>query len=301
MTRLPVILNPTAGGGRLLRYRRDLEAVAGNYGVELAVRMPRSAEEATELADRAASANTPVVFAYGGDGTYNAVARGLLGSETALGVLPGGTTSVLAHEYSIPRPVTRALAALLDGHDRPVRVGRSNLGDLILLMLSAGPDSHVLQRVRPSLKRFGGRSGIATQAVLELLARTPLPRMRIIFGDEAHDVGWTIVGKSRCYGGRHRATPGADPFRADLELVAQLSFGRRAALAFVAGIPSGRHVQRPDVIRTAVDRVRLEPDPASAPSAYQVDGDLVGTLPVEVSIDPRTLVMRLPVSSTRDR
>jgi diacylglycerol kinase family enzyme len=301
VTRIPLILNPTAGGGRLLSHRGDLQAVAARHGAELNVRMPRSAEEATELARRAASNDTPVVLAYGGDGTYNAVARGLIGSQTALGVLPGGTTSVLAYEYSVPRPAARALAALLTGHDRPVRVGRSNQGDLILLMLSAGPDSHVLQRLRPFLKRFGGRSGIAIQALLELLASAPLPRMRVAFAGETHHVGWTIVGKSQCYGGRDRATPGADPFRADFELVAQRSFGRRAALAFVAGIPSGRHLRRPDVIRKVVDRVRLEPDPASQPVAYQVDGDLVGTLPVEVSIDPRPLVMRLPLSPSRDR
>ena len=52
-----------------------------------------------------------------------------------MGVLPGGTTSVLAYELGVPRPSSRAVTALLKGEDRAMRVGRSDRGDLVLLML----------------------------------------------------------------------------------------------------------------------------------------------------------------------
>jgi diacylglycerol kinase family enzyme len=103
-----------------------------------------------------------------------------------------------------------------------------------------------------------------------------------------------IVGNSRCYGSKFRATPGADPFRDDLEVVAQRSCGRRAAISFLFGIPSGRHVARSDVVREVVDRVRLEPALPGDAVPYQIDGDVVGMLPVEISIDPEPLVIRLP-------
>jgi diacylglycerol kinase family enzyme len=175
-----------------------------------------------------------------------------------------------------------------------MRVGRSNHGDLVLLMLSAGPDSHVLERLRPAFKRLGGRAGVVLQAVVEAMGANEFPRMRVVTDGKIDDAGWVIVGNSRCYAGRHCATPGADPFRGDLEVVAQRSSGRRAAASFLLGIPSGRHVWRSDVLRTIVTTVRLEPAACGVAVPYQVDGDVVGVLPVEVGVDPRSLVVRIP-------
>ncbi len=294
MTVVPVILNPTAGGGRLLRRREELLAAARSAGAEIEFWMTRAPGHATELAARAAAEGRPLVFAFGGDGTYNEVARGLLGSPTALGALPGGTTSVLAYEFDIPRPAARAVVALLGGEDRAMRVGRTDHDEIVVLMLSAGPDSHVLERVRPAFKRLGGRVGVALQAVLETAAGSRLPQMRVTTDTLAEAAGWVIVGTSRCYAGKFRATPGADPFRDDLEVVVQKENGRGAAIAFLFGIPSGRHLRRDDVVHEITRRVRIESALADAVVPYQVDGDIVGTLPVEISVDPRPLSVRLP-------
>ena len=294
MIRIPVILNPIAGGGRLLREQGRLQDVASNHGSVLDIWISESPTHTTELAEKAAADEVPLVLAYGGDGTYNAVARGLLGSSSAMGVLPGGTTSVLAYEFGVPRPAPRAVQALLVGEDRAMRVGRTGDGDIVLLMLSAGPDSHVLERLRPSFKRLGGRVGVALQAVVEAMAGGALPRIRVASATTIDEAGWVIVGNSRCYAGKFCATPGADPFRDDLEIVAQRSNGRRAAMSFLFGIPSGRHITRADVVRETVSRARLEPASPGDVVPYQIDGDVVGTLPVEIAIDPRPLWIRLP-------
>ncbi len=295
MNQVPVILNPTAGGGRLLRHQKRLQDVAAAAGAEIEFLLTRSGEHTTDLAAEAASKKVPLVLVFGGDGTYNAVARGLLGSTTAMGVLPGGTTSVLAYEFGVPRPAHRAVLDLLEGEDRVMRVGRTDRGDLVLLMLSAGPDSFVLERLRPSFKRLGGRVGVALQAVVEVFSANALPVMRIVSNGQVDEAGWVIIGNSQCYAGNHCATPGADPFRADLEVVAQKTAGRRAAASFLFGIPSGRHVSRDDVSREIVQSVRLEPASEGEQVPYQIDGDVVGVLPVEIGIDPLSLMVRLPV------
>jgi diacylglycerol kinase family enzyme len=295
VNRTPVILNPIAGGGRLLREQERLAAGAAALGSDLDIWVAASPSDTTELARKAAADRLPLVFAYGGDGTYNAVARGLLDSETAMGVLPGGTTSVLAHEFGVPRPVHRAVASLLSGENRIMRVARTDRGEIVLLMLSAGPDSRVLERLRPSFKKLGGRVGVVMQALVEAISGGSLPRIRVASPATMGEVGWVIVGKSRCYGSKYRATPGADPFRDDLEVVAQRSVGRWAAVSFLFGIPWGRHIGRADVARDIVDRVRLEPASEHDVVPFQIDGDVIGTLPVEICIDPRLLRVRLPV------
>lgn len=294
MTAVPTILNPTAGGGRLLRCRAELDRSAHAEGVELCWIPTEHPGHAEALARREADRGAALVLAFGGDGTYNEVARGLIGSPCALGVLPGGTTSVLAYELGIPRPAPRALASLLSGTDRVMRPGRTDRGDLFLLMLSSGPDAQVLTRVDARLKRLGGRVGVALAAVREMLRTGPMPRLRCCWEGGRLAAGWVVVGRSRSYAGPFHATPGADPFAGPLEMVLQRRSGRGVALQFAADLLRGRHVRRGDVSRFMTSRLRLEPDDHGAVPPYQVDGDPVAVLPVEIGIDDRWLRVRLP-------
>jgi diacylglycerol kinase family enzyme len=292
---VPIILNPIAGGGRLLRHRAELDAAAHAAGVTLGWRPTSGPGHATEIADREAANGADLVLAFGGDGTYNEVARGLLGTDTSLAVLPGGTTSVLVYEFGIPRSVSGALACLLDGEDRVMRPGRTDRGEMVLLMVSAGPDSRVLEDIEPGLKRLGGRLGVAAGAVRELLRRRPMPRFEVrLDGEPSISAGWAIIGRSRCYAGPFHATPGADPFGGPLEVVLQLGSGRWRAMGFAAGLPWGRHVRRGDVRVWRGTDIELRPADPATPVAYQIDGDPVGHLPVRVSIDSRELKVRVP-------
>lgn len=292
MRSVPIIVNPTAGGGRLRRTTEELDAAATRCGVTLEWCNTEYRGHGTELARSAAEEGHQLVFAYGGDGTYNEVARGLLGSDTALGVLPGGTTSVLAYEFGIPRPASRAVEALIVGRDRAMRVGRTDRDEIFLLMLSAGPDVVVLEHLEEGLKKIG-RSGVAIQALRELVRWTSMPSFRVSAGNVTETAGWAIVGTARCYGGPYHATPGADPFAPTFEMVVQKSVGRRAAVPFALGMPLGRHVRRRDVWRATVDEVEFSTSD-NRRVRYQLDGDLAGELPVKAWIDPESLLVRLP-------
>ncbi len=292
---IPVILNPTAGGGRLLGQRPELESAARSLGVDLQWWVTDHKGHAEQLAARAANEGHPLAMAWGGDGTYNEVARGLLGRATALGVLPGGTTSVLAYEFDIPRPAARALEALVRGRDRTMRVGRTDRGDLVILMLSSGPDAVIVRDAFARRRRHDGKLGIALQAVRELAGGRPLPRLRVRIGDRIVDGGWVIAGNSTCFGGPIRATPGADPFAAGFEVVIHRGLGRRSATAFALSLPFGRHLRRKDVERITCDSLTIEAIPGDAEIPYQVDGDPIMQLPVTLEVDPRPLLVRLPL------
>lgn len=294
MSRVPIIVNPIAGGGRLLRSRTELDAVGRGLGIELAWRATEGPRHAQALARQEADAGAPLVLAFGGDGTYNEVAHGLLGTDTALGVLPGGTTSVLAYELGIPRPASRALPALMAGSDRSMRPGRTDRGDLVLLMLSAGPDAVVLTQVGVRLKRMGGRAGVAAAAVRELCRSRPLPRISYRVDGGWAEAGWVIVGRSRCYAGPFHAAPDADAFGDALELVAQRRVGRWPAIGFALMLAAGAHTRRRDVDRCLASSIELRPTVSDVRIPYQVDGDPVGVLPVRIGVEDRTLKVRVP-------
>ena len=295
MITLPVIVNPVARGGRRRPPRELLERLAGERGMRVEWWATREPGHASELAARAARDRHPILGVWGGDGTYNEVARGLVGSETALLALPGGTTSVLAYELGIPRDPERAMLRQLEGERRPMAVGRTDSGQLFLLMVSAGPDALILSNLSPLLKLHGGKVGITLQAVLEFV-RGNLPRFSVTIDGESYDASWCIAGNARFYGGPYAATPGADPFSPGLEVVTLTRHGRAAAVPFFFSIPSGRHLRMRGVLRCGAREVRLD---GAEGVPYQLDGDPAGVLPVTARTSDERVWVLVPRESPK--
>ena len=150
-----LIYNPNAGRypSRILA-ERAAEVLRAN-GWKLRLIKTRSGEHVTQLARRAAEMGKDAFFAVGGDGTVNLALRGLVGSQTALGVLPGGTGNVLAQELGLPGlSWTRWLALeesarrLAESTIREVDVGMC--GDTPFLMWAGvGLDAFAIHQIEP--------------------------------------------------------------------------------------------------------------------------------------------------------
>jgi len=292
---LPVVVNPVARGGRAGPPRELLERLAQQRGLRVEWWATRAPGHAAELAAQAARERLPMLAVWGGDGTYNEAARGLVGSETALLALPGGTTSVLAYELGIPRDVGRALLAQLDGERRAMAVARTDRGQLFLLMLSVGPDARILTNLPPLLKRRGGKLGITVQAFVEFM-RGGLPRFTATVNGTPLDASWCIAGNARSYGGPFAATPGADPFRPGLEVVTLTRHGRAAVVPFFFAIPFGRHLRMRGVRCSMADEVRLD---GGGDIPYQLDGDPAGFLPVTARASDERVWVLVPRPTRR--
>lgn len=102
MIKAELVYNPC--GGQVV-VRHELEAVVSfltRNGWSVTYRETTKPEEATQLARCAVSNGAEVVIAAGGDGTVSEVASGLLHTDTALGVIPVGTSNSWAIQMGIP-------------------------------------------------------------------------------------------------------------------------------------------------------------------------------------------------------
>src|SRR5438876_2530835 len=150
-----VIVNPASGS--YFHYARQIEETLvhlrrSGWSVEL--RLTNEASETRQQAREAVARQVNVVIAAGGDGTINEIIQELAGSETALGVIPGGTVNVWAREVGIPQEIAAARAILVNGQTRRIDLGRVD-GRYFLLMAGIGMDGEITYAVeKKPAKRF---------------------------------------------------------------------------------------------------------------------------------------------------
>src|SRR5574341_81018 len=116
---IKLIANP--GAGKPKEIAKNLE-LAVRYlqqnGVKVDVALAKPKEEATPLAKQAVKDGYKTVVVMGGDGTVEAVLRGMVGSKTRLGMIPAGTANNLAKSLGIPENLEEACALIVSNHNR---------------------------------------------------------------------------------------------------------------------------------------------------------------------------------------
>jgi diacylglycerol kinase family enzyme len=187
--RLLIIVNPYATTVSDRLKNLVVYALRGSYEID-AIDTERR-DHATDLCRQAASEGYDGVVAFGGDGTVNEAANGLVGSDTPLLCLPGGRTNVMCRILGIPNDVVDATEHLLGLADvwqpRSIDVGRLN-GRAFLFSAGAGLDASVVERVdaHPRLKARVGEyyyAWVATGTVNRRYLFNP-PRFQATLGDE---------------------------------------------------------------------------------------------------------------------
>ncbi len=120
-----LIVNSKSGPNRdSLSRTRELVDLLGAYNIAVDVRIKLSKKQAARDARAAAKAGCKLVLAAGGDGTVEAIARGLLDSRAALGIIPLGTYNNIAHSLGVPTQAEAACALIASGVPRPIDVGQ---------------------------------------------------------------------------------------------------------------------------------------------------------------------------------
>lgn len=121
------IINPISGAGAAAdmaaRRVEMVRAEAERRGLRPEIHVTERAGQARELAAASAAAGVELVIVWGGDGTLNEAGAGVLGSATAIGLVPAGSGNGLAAALGVPRDPLAALATAFDGETRTIDAG----------------------------------------------------------------------------------------------------------------------------------------------------------------------------------
>lgn len=268
-----MIANPKAGSYNQEQIEDTLTYLR-NHHWTVDLRLTASAGDAQTLAREAVDQKMNAVIAVGGDGTINEVIQALAGSETALGVLPGGTINVWAREVGIPLDNRQAREILINGQVRRIDLGQVN-ERYFLLMATIGLDAEIAHTVEKGpIKRlgiagyllFGTWLGLgypnftATLLIGKQLIRTRA--LQIVFGNTQLYAGAIrLTWRARC-----------DDGLLDISVIRnQNAFGR---ILLIADFLLGKKKRRLQWVRyETAEAVRLY---TSRAAAIQTDGDPAG-------------------------
>jgi len=303
-------------GRRRERRLADVEIALGvlrNAGVEVSVTATRSAADATERTRQAVAEGCEAVFACGGDGTVHDVLQGLVGSSLALGIIPLGTGNALAHDLRLPLSPAAAARAALTAKPRRIAVGHVRYQDFsgqrgskyFTVALGIGVDAHLFYKLNPLMKLRLGMGAYYAQATrlwlthkmdyftVELTAKDRLQNRQT-------EVSQLLAVRIRDFGGPlHELAPGASLDRDDLRLVLFRTKSRLAYFRFIAQgfVGMNRKVNGIELVDSADAICRpLANDQESSRILVQADGELLGTLPAEISMVPDAVTLLVPVS-----
>lgn len=183
---LAVIVNPSSGASNNQDLQNRLtKSLSAARDSEVRILLAGSGEEISELAERAVAEGANPVVAGGGDGTLNAVASVLVGTERTLGVLPLGTLNHFAKDLNIPLDVEGAVHTLIEGTVAQVDVGEVN-GRIFLNNSGLGLYPHIVRHREKLQDRLGhGKWPAFLWAVLSVLRRYPFLTVRVSTDEQA--------------------------------------------------------------------------------------------------------------------
>ncbi|MGB3570468.1 MAG: methylglyoxal synthase [Phormidesmis sp.] len=299
-----LIFNPVSGQGDP---NQDLKLIRKILEPQIQVNVVFTDEElsAGEQAKEAIAAGADLVIASGGDGTVSAVAEAVMQTETPLGVIPRGTANAFSVALGIPTNLRAACETILAGTTRQVDVATCNHLPMILLG-GIGFEAETVERANREMKnRFGvlaylvaGMQQLADQAsfsaeieidgetnhfdCVAITVANAAPPTSVLaqgFGEVVNDDGLLDV------------TIGLSPAEAQ-GFGARLQGMGTIANLFTAALAK-RPTQNEGILSLRVPAIKVATTP---PQKVVVDGEIIGTTPVEFKCIQHGLTILAPLS-----
>jgi diacylglycerol kinase (ATP) len=312
MHRAAVFYNPLSGRRRKHRLA-DVEAacsVLREAGVEVDVAPTRAASDAGAQVRMAIREHFDTIIACGGDGTIHDVLQGLAGRDSTLGIIPLGTANAMAHDLGIPLDPRGAAQALVRAVPKRVAVGRIDYRDFnnlpafryFTVAAGVGVDAHLFYKLNRLIKDRMGMLAYYSKATHLWLTH----RMRYFEAEFSANGGLfrkeerlseLLAVRITQFGGILRElAPGASLGRNDLRLVLCRTGNRALYLAYVFRGLLGLARGVPGIHLAYADQVQCQSVPGEKPENIYVeaDGELLGRLPITLSMVPEALSVLVP-------
>jgi diacylglycerol kinase family enzyme len=228
-----------------------------------------------------------VAIASGGDGTVSQVAAAILDSQIPLGIVPAGSTNMVAKVSDIPSNPEKAIQLIFGYHRRErIDVGRS--GERLLLHLGgAGLDARIFTDADPKLKKRIRWAAYVPPAVTGAFAGQTEFTVTVD-GDVTHIRSSLVLvaNSAQLLSSKIRLVDGVSRNDGCFDVLIYTATNP-LQLAFAGLVSMTGHLEKSgQAIRLRGKSIRIESDP---PVPTELDGEVVGMTPLDVEVLPSAI------------
>lgn len=274
-----------------MRVAEQVGRLLHDRGLSHELCLSHSPEEPTELTREAVRNRTQLVVGIGGDGLMHQIANVLVGSETALGIIPAGVGNDFARGLGIPLGIADACAVLTQGTARRVDVGQVNQ-HYFLSVAVVGLAAQVNRRAN-RFPRLRVNALYSAVTVASVLLDTPQSFTLQYDGQTRHCYSWLIAVANTWSCARGMAlVPAARADDGVLDACIVNGMGKMELLYTFPRVFRGRHIYH-----TGIETVRGRTMTISADTACELyaDGEQIGRLPAVLTAVPQALNVMVPL------
>jgi diacylglycerol kinase family enzyme len=320
MRKAALLFNPDSGGSSKRRQSQlqSVLALLQAAHVEASLVVADSPLHATEEAQKAVASGCDTIFACGGDGTIHNIIQVLAMSPVALAILPMGTANALAHDLGLPLNPVAAAQDALKGSPRRMALGRVQYQDLegqpasryFVIAAGMGVDAHLFYKLHTGVKQRMGMSAYYAKA-WQLWFNYPMTRFLAEYVEsnsaepKQENVTELLAVRIRNFGSvLQELAPGASLDRDDMRVIFCRTASRLAYVSYVARSLVRGKWTIPGIELAHSARLSCRYLPACAlPNGsttaqtkiyVEADGELLGTLPVEMTVQSDALTLLAP-------
>ncbi|MGE5222493.1 MAG: diacylglycerol/lipid kinase family protein [Omnitrophica WOR_2 bacterium] len=294
-----LIANPMAGDAKTATKRLEEAAKCLlDQGIKVDVALAKPKSKATPIAKKAVKDGYKIIIAMGGDGTIEAVMRGMVGSKARLGIIPGGTANNIAKSLGIPEDLPAACALIATDQNRKLDVGqlkskknrKFHFFELTAIGLTAAlyPDTKDIQKK--------GLAGIK-DAAEALLRHEPKPTVRLTLDGESKIEVQTMlvtVANTPMWGVNFLVAPDASLRDGLLDIAVYPEFSKVDILAYLSKVMKEGYTPDGRIQRYRAKKIKVKSDPKLEVMA---DGVMQGKGTVKIKILPKALRTIAPPAS----
>jgi diacylglycerol kinase (ATP) len=289
--RVKLIANP--GAGKASDSEKNLNMVIlclENLGMKADVALAKPKEKATSITRQAVKDGYKSVIAMGGDGTIEAVMRGLIGSKVHLGIIPAGTENNIAKSLGIPLKLEEACALIKSDTSRKLDVGQVKTGKgkkfAFFEMASVGLSAAMYPS---STKIAGGKISAIKDAALVLIHQDTRPKVSLTLDDESKievETMLVMVSNTPVFGKKFLVAPNASLQDGLLDISVYQDFSKPELLGYYAKVMDGGYSGDGKVQRYQARKVKVKSTPKMKVMA---DGIELGKGTVTIKMLPGAL------------